>query len=122
MTSKTRRVLFNSCISDYSDGDDAPWLARVAGNLADGLPSVTVLVNGGEAAQEDVAHSVAAGRPVVVVAGTGRLADILVAALRGEAVDERATELAASGLLRRIDPTQRPDALASIIRKILSPK
>ncbi len=64
--------------SDWVDG--VPWLTRVAGELAGEAPSVTVLVNGGEIAREDVAHSVAVGRPVVVVAGTGRLADEIAAA------------------------------------------
>jgi hypothetical protein len=58
-------------------GDESPWIARVATLLAGEAPSVTVLVNGGEISRQDVAHSLAAGRPVLVVSGTGRLADEL---------------------------------------------
>ena len=61
-------------------GDESPYLARVATLLAGNAPSVTVLVNGGEVARQDVEHSLAEGRPVIVVAGTGRLADELAAA------------------------------------------
>ena len=43
-------------------GDEARWLERVAGALASGAPSVTVLVNGGDIAWEDVSRSVQAGR------------------------------------------------------------
>ncbi len=58
-------------------GDESPWIARVATLLAGEAPSVTVLVHGGEISRQDVAHSLATGRPVLVIAGTGRLADEL---------------------------------------------
>ena len=61
-------------------GDESLWIAEVARVLAGNAGSVTVLVNGGEIARQDVAHSLAAGRPVVAVAGTGRLADELASA------------------------------------------
>ena len=102
-------------------GDESPWLARVAGVLAGGAPSVTVLVNGGEVAFQDVAHSIDAGRPVVVAAGTGRTADTLAAALRGRAADPRAARLAASGLLEALDPLQHPDAFRQRIQSALTP-
>jgi len=61
-------------------GDESPWLAAVAKILAGDAPSVTLLVNGGEISRQDVTRSLDAGRPVVVVAGTGRLADELASA------------------------------------------
>lgn len=61
-------------------GDDSPWLSRVACTLGSGKPSLTLLINGGEIAREDVSQSVKAGRPVVVVGGTGRLADEIATA------------------------------------------
>lgn len=60
-------------------GDESPWLASVARELAREASSITVLVNGGETAREDVSQSLRAGRPLVVVAGTGRLADEIAA-------------------------------------------
>ncbi len=62
-------------------GDESPWLTRTAQALGNGAPSVSVLVNGGETSWEDVSHSVSAGCPVVVIAGSGRVADALAAAL-----------------------------------------
>lgn len=70
-------------------GDESPWLARVAGALAGGSPSLTVLVNGGETALEDASLSVASGRPVISVSGSGRAADALAGALRGGTPDGR---------------------------------
>jgi hypothetical protein len=57
------------CWCQVTRGDESPWLARMATELAGGLPSVTVLINGGAIALQDVAHSLAAGRPVLVIAG-----------------------------------------------------
>ena len=103
-------------------GDDSPWLPRVASVLAKGVPSVTVVVNGGEHTWTDVSQSIKAGRPVIAVGGSGRAADGLAGALRGEAVDGRAKELAASGLVRAADMTAGSDALAGMIEDILSAK
>ena len=84
-------------------GDESPWIAKVATILANNAPSVTVLVNGGKVALQDVRNSIIADRPVVVVDGSGRTADKLAAALRGDEVDVEATELATSGKLTAID-------------------
>jgi hypothetical protein len=83
---------------------------------------VTVLVNGGEIAWEDVAQSVKASRPVLVIEGSGRTADSLARALHGEATDERAQRLVASGLLRLVDETGSSHELATLVREMLSPK
>jgi hypothetical protein len=102
-------------------GDEARWLADAASALAGTAPSVTILVNGGEVAYDDVAHSVAANRPTIVVAGSGRTADRLVAAVNGEATDERAKALVASGLVRVAGPVDDPDMVAATLSAALSP-
>jgi hypothetical protein len=58
-------------------GEDSPWLAEAASCLSRGHKSVTVLANGGGVARKDVALSMEMGRPVIVLAGTGRLADAM---------------------------------------------
>lgn len=58
-------------------GDESPWIAKIATQLAGALPSVTILINGGEISRQDVKNSLAAGRPVIILQGTGRLADEL---------------------------------------------
>ena len=103
-------------------GDESPWLARVASVLSAGAPSVTVLVNGGDIAQDDVEQSVGAARPVIAVVNTGRAANALVAALRGRASDPRSKELAESGLVRAIRATGRAGTLSRILTGILSGK
>lgn len=89
-------------------GAEAPWIARVATVVAGVEPSVTVVINGGQIVLDDVARSIDAGRPVIAVAGTGRTADRLAAAVRGAPDDARVAQLAASGLIvvaQGTDPT-----------------
>jgi hypothetical protein len=63
-------------------GDESPWLGKIAAKLSKTASSVTVLINGGEIAREDVKHSISQKRPVVVVAGSGRLADELASDIK----------------------------------------
>ena len=79
-------------------GDETPWIARTATVLAGAAPSITVLINGGQIAYSDVQRSVEAGRPVFVVAGSGRTADVFVGALAGAPADERAAALVGVGI------------------------
>jgi hypothetical protein len=101
-------------------GDESPWLAHVASLLSEGFPSVTVVVNGGEITFQDVSYSVKADRPVVTLDGSGRTADKLAAAVRGEATDGRATQLAASGQVQTIDLNNELSRIDQVIREILS--
>jgi SLOG in TRPM, prokaryote len=99
-------------------GDESPWIAQAATALADGAPSITVLINGGQIAYADAARSVQAGRSVVVVAGSGRTADEFAAALAGESADERAAALIPSGLIRSV-PADQPAVLAGLLESVL---
>lgn len=101
-------------------GDESPWLSLISTHLSQGLPSVTIVVNGGEITWQDVAQSVKAGRPAIVLAGSGRTADKLAAALQGEITDERAIDLVASGLLEAIDMSKDAARLACLIEQMLS--
>jgi len=87
-------------------GDEAPWITSVAGAIAGRRASVTVLVNGGEIAYTDVTGSLAQGRPVVVLAGSGRTADAIARASAGGSGDTRAAEIAASPLAHIVDMTE----------------
>jgi hypothetical protein len=56
-------------------GDESPWLANIASLLAGDRPSVTVLINGGAISLVDAKESTKVHRPIVTIAGSGRLAD-----------------------------------------------
>lgn len=57
-------------------GDETKWIARAATMIATGRhKSVTVLVNGGKGTLLDVEDTLQNDRPLIVLTGTGRLAD-----------------------------------------------
>jgi hypothetical protein len=91
----------------------------VADVLAAGRPAVTVVVNGGEITYADAAASLDRGRPVVVLAGTGRTADAIADARAGRPADGRAVALAASPLTRVVAVDDAP-ALRSTVDDLLS--
>jgi SLOG in TRPM, prokaryote/SMODS and SLOG-associating 2TM effector domain 1 len=100
-------------------GTEPPWISLVATALAGGAPTLTVVINGGPITLDDVRRSLAAGRRVLVVAGTGRLADTLAAARRHPdppgAVGPAEWALAASPLLDVVDGLADPALLADAI-------
>jgi hypothetical protein len=101
-------------------GDESRWLSEVAEALSVGHTSATLLVNGGEIAYDDVHHSLAAGRPVVVLAGSGRTADAIASAGLDPHVDERARRIAASPLIRVVS-LNAPGVLSATLASLLTP-
>jgi hypothetical protein len=100
-------------------GDESAWLSEVASVLSTGHPSVTLLLNGGEIAYTDVRHSLAVGRPVVVVAGSGRTADAIAAAADGAPGEPRAARIAASPLVRVV-PLDAPRVVSAALSAALA--
>ena len=80
-------------------GDESPWLTAVGLVIADGMPVLELLVNGGEISKMDVTQAISAGVPVIAVDGTGRTADELARALVGETKGEWAETPSRSGLV-----------------------
>lgn len=97
-------------------GDESEWLSLVATALAGPCPSVTVLLNGGETAWRDVEASVASGRPVIVLDGSGRAADEIAAALRSVQRGDRGDGLAATGLVEAVPLDPVGAALGDAVR------
>lgn len=83
-------------------GDESAWIAQVADILAGNQPSATLLINGGAIAlYKDVPNSLDSQRPVLVIAGSGRAADQLAAALEGES-DAQLEPLINTGLIQAV--------------------
>jgi hypothetical protein len=104
-------------------GDESETLAKVATAIAGEMPSVTVLINGGEITWQDAKANVDEGRSLIVVEGTGRTADILAAALdrAGEmGQDQRAAALLASNLVRKVSLAAGMGALTRIIEGLFA--
>ncbi len=103
-------------------GSEVPLMSALAGYLTAGAASVTVLVNGGGIALMDVSQSIAARRPVIVVAGSGRLADEIARALRYPALPARqpVRRIAQSGLVSLCDVSEPPAVLVQLVDSIFS--
>ncbi|HAC63757.1 MAG TPA: hypothetical protein DCF68_09505 [Cyanothece sp. UBA12306] len=101
-------------------GDESPWLAHIPNLLSHGLPSVTLVINGGEITWRDVTYSVQEGRSTLILGGSGRTADLLAAAMTGEFSDPRAEPLVISGLLKVISLNKNLDLIAQELHSILS--
>jgi hypothetical protein len=95
-------------------GDEVDWITDVARIVAGSRSSVTVLVNGGQIAYDDVVASLEGGRPVVVLAGSGRAADAIAQARAGNGDDRRAVQIAASPLTRVADVAKAGAVAAAI--------
>ncbi|HEY9889662.1 MAG TPA: hypothetical protein V6D02_14750, partial [Candidatus Obscuribacterales bacterium] len=68
-------------------GDESVWIAKIATDLSGPHESMTVLINGGSVTVQDAYASINAGREIVIIAGTGRVADDIVQALRYKVVE-----------------------------------
>jgi hypothetical protein len=104
-------------------GDETEVMYRLAEALSARCPSVAVLVNGGQIAAREVEWNVRQKREIVVLAGSGRLADALAeVALRGrEPADPAVGEIARRGRLTFFDVTQPATELAGwLTRKLKS--
>jgi len=89
-------------------GDETRWIVRAATMIARGRhKSVTVLANGGKVSQMDVDQGLQAERPLIVLSGSGRLAD------------EIARRPVKNSLVKII-PAQNRRLLGETIRTILS--
>jgi hypothetical protein len=106
-------------VAGESWGEESPWIARLASALANGEPSLTLLVNGGEISWTDVSASIAEGRSIVAVAGSGGTADAVVAHLLGTRADQRVKPLASSGLLVATEPMDESGSIATVVRQLL---
>lgn len=96
-------------------GDEVPWLSSVAAAIAGDAPSLTLLANGGEIAYRDVEASLAAGRRIFVLAGTGRTADEIADAAASGAAAHQVLQIARSPLV-----TVLPDELSTLIDTLAS--
>jgi SLOG in TRPM, prokaryote len=101
-------------------GIETRAMMALAATLGAACPSIAVLAGGGEGAKREVLEHARAGREVVVLGGTGRVADELAAAAEGgEASDRDTAEIVASGVLTVLSPDAAEAGLAELLRERL---
>lgn len=102
-------------------GDESRWLSLAATTLAGPFPTVTLVVGGGEITRLDISHSLAAERTVILLTGTGGVADELSACPASAIPDDRVStgsETAASFII--VDLDEAAERLPCHIRRVLS--
>jgi len=97
-------------------GDETPVHVTLVDALASGGTGLVVLAGGGAVARTEIVSHVRAGRSVLVLAGTGRLADELAAVAAGGPTDDAELALvAASGRLTVCDASGGARAVAAAV-------
>ncbi|MBE9065854.1 hypothetical protein IQ260_04220 [Leptolyngbya cf. ectocarpi LEGE 11479] len=72
-------------------GSESRWLAKFSSVLAGPSPSITLLINGGQVSLQDLTLNLELGRQVMVIAGSGRLADSVADTISGVTPSEDET-------------------------------
>ncbi len=102
-------------------GEETKTMAALCAELSVGVPSLMIIANGGNVLRKEVLSSVRQGREVLVIAGSGRFADELAAAARGETqpAGEAVAEIIQNGRITLFDLRQPPATLADLVRQRL---
>jgi hypothetical protein len=108
-----------------TDGDqwgaELSTVTRLTALLAGERPSVMVLAGGGDVARFELAAHTGAGREVIVLGGSGRLADDVAAVVAGAPGHPAVVAAVATGLVTVFDVRRRPEELRALIRSSLQP-
>ena len=103
-------------------GDEIETMYSLAAYLSAQVPSVAMLVNGGRISLQEVEQNVKQGREIIVVSGSGRLADEITEAMRrpNGQTQERIRDVVENGHLILFDLANPPDRLAQIVEQRLN--
>lgn len=78
-------------VEGNSWGDETSMMYKIAGELGWHIPVVTIMVNGGEIAKHEAWHSVQHGWPLIVIKGSGRMADTLASLWENKQAQQHTT-------------------------------
>jgi hypothetical protein len=107
-------------VDGHEWGDELPTMMRLAAVLAAQAPSVALIAGGGDVTKRELAAHTQAGRDVIVLGGSGGLADDVAAAAAGKASgDPEVVEAVGSGRVSVLDLEAGPEQLADLIRSRL---
>jgi hypothetical protein len=93
-------------------GAESKFMAALATHLAGPARSLVLLVNGGQVALQDVEANLRQGRQVVILAGSGRLADQIAAEARRQAREARRRRSSLSTAVRLVERALFPKSHA----------
>lgn len=102
-------------------GGETEQMYKLAAHLSVEIPSVALLVNGGEIALREVELNVQQGREIIVITGSGRLADEIADAIRSPEQEARPKIKAIMqyGQFNLFDMKESPEKLVDLLREKL---
>lgn len=106
-------------------GGETETMYELAEVYSQSCPSVAILVNGGAIARNEALFNVRQGRPIIVIEGSGRLADQLVEALHTSSTLDSEPDLAEilnKGKLYVFPISGSPVALEQLIQRLFDEK
>ncbi|RMF57976.1 MAG: hypothetical protein D6748_09965 [Calditrichaeota bacterium] len=101
-------------------GDEVEMMEALATELAGENPSLAILINGGSIAYQEVLHSAQQGRVVLVLKGSGRLADEIATAVENVSMEERFRQLMETGNIRIVDMDSMLEELSTTLTHYLT--
>ncbi len=107
----------------YRWGAETETMFALAAFISARAPSLAVLANGGAVARKELLRHVSQSRLVIVLAGSGRLADeIAAAAANTRIADQQIAAIVRDGRIAAFDIADGPAALATLIQRKLFEK
>jgi|GEM_PF-390479 len=102
-------------------GAETETMFALAATLSANAPSLAILVNGGSIALQEILSNVRQKRETIVLRGSGRLADIIAATVRGDIdpPDDEIATIVRDGHITVFDIARGSDALVTLIRERL---
>lgn len=102
-------------------GDETETMFALAAALGKDVPSVAILANGGSIAGGEVLHNVREGREIIVIRGSGRLADEIASVVAGEMdpPNDAVAAIVQEGQITVFDVNDESEALVALIRRKL---
>lgn len=109
-------------VDSHEWGGETETMYALAEVYSQSCPSVAILVNGGAIAKNEVLYNARQRRPIIVIEGSGRLADQIVEALQGtSAVDSNPglTEIINEGKLHIFPMDGQSEELERLVQRLL---
>jgi len=101
-------------------GDETGIAYAIVQMLSEKMPTLALVVNGGEITYDEVLRNVAQNREIIVLAGSGRAADAIAAVWEsGQSGEARLAQIVARGRVVLFAVAEGPHRLARLIRERL---
>jgi hypothetical protein len=104
----------------FEFGDETELYYALVSHIAERVPSLALVINGGDLSLTEVLHNATQGRPIIVCKGSGRAADRIAQAVEdGSPVDPQIARIVERADLVLFDVNGRPEELGALISETL---